>query len=67
MLIRESGKMMFKNKWFLTKMEKACLSAGLLVSRTTDPGVQCLFWCYHFCLMLLKNNTLITAVSVYSA
>ena len=39
LLKRESSKMMFKNKQFLTKMEKVCLSARWLVSRTTDPGL----------------------------
>ena len=43
LLMRESSKMMFKSKWFLTKMERVCLSAGWLVSRTTDPGMQRLF------------------------
>lgn len=42
-LIRESSKMMFKNKWLLTKMEKVCSSAALLISRTTELGMHCLF------------------------
>ena len=32
--------MMFKSKQFLTKMEKVCLSARWLVSRTTEPGMS---------------------------
>lgn len=53
-LVREASRMMFKNKWLLTKWGKVCLSAGLLV-RTTDLGTYTIFLMLPFLAHVIKK------------
>ena len=59
LLMRESSKWCLKVSSFWPRWKRfACQPDGLSAGLQSQVWVS--FWCYHFCLLLLKNNMWIT-------
>lgn len=62
--LREPGEML-ENEWLLAKVDKVCFASSLAPQQDHGPRFALAFGCSHVCLVLLKNDVLITTSSVY--